>query len=906
MKKYILLFALAAFAFASCSKEDQTPEEKVSLKKYILPDVIYAGTETNTQTGTKTYWGNNLKVLWNANDLISVFGYNPTNVKYRFLGADGDASGEFEIMGEKNEQELFNAIWAVYPYSSDITINSSGTEISLNLPADQTYRANSFGPGANTMVAVREPILLGDDDSDYEFKNACGYLRLKLYGEGISVSSITLEGKNGEKIAGAATIAQAIGGLPTVTMGNGATSKIKINCPTPVTLGSSAEDATEFNFVIPPVTFTNGFKITIDGTSGGKRGRKVKSTSANIQIERNVRRNMAALSVALEPLELVEFEDETFKAYCVANFDTDGDGEISIDEALAVTVMNCFNASSTHEYTYYYSGDNRYDFIYASSLKGIEEFKNLQILNVSGSTSVQGPLASLDLRQNTALKLLIVNFNDITSLNIEGLTQLEGLECCYTKLPEIDAYGLSSLQDLNATNNTLLKKINISQCTSFTTLDIENTLKLEHFECASTKLTKLNLSHQPNLSYVNCSYCSELEELDLSESKVSNTITWANCPAIKKFLFSYTQLATWPAEDFAGFSYLEEVDLYGSNYEGILDLSDKGHLKKLDAGNNQLLTGITVAERAPIEDFACANSGVTSLDIERLSLLNNFNCANCEDLESLTVKNCKISNSVAWTGCDELKTLNLYGTEIISWPAGDFNVFPALEDLNISYTNYYNALDMSCNGGLKSLECEKAGISSINVSGLPELVFINCSKNSGLTSLNLSGLARLKALDCRECGISTLTLTGCSALKNLYCAQNNIETLNLQPCTSLEELYCSQNKLEALDLQYSTLLRLFDCSQNKIGSLNISACTNLRQLDCSLNKIETLDIHYCSLLNALKAWPQSDDYILRTLVLSQTQSNNISSGTLKLYDTNGAVTEEQIWQLYHTAFDMHY
>ena len=778
MKKYILLFALAAFAFASCSKEDQTPEEKVSLKKYILPDVIYAGTETNTQTGTKTYWGNNLKVLWNANDLISVFGYNPTNVKYRFLGADGDASGEFEIMGEKNEQELFNAIWAVYPYSSDITINSSGTEISLNLPADQTYRANSFGPGANTMVAVREPILLGDDDSDYEFKNACGYLRLKLYGEGISVSSITLEGKNGEKIAGAATIAQAIGGLPTVTMGNGATSKIKINCPTPVTLGSSAEDATEFNFVIPPVTFTNGFKITIDGTSGGKRGRKVKSTSANSQIERNVRRNMAALSVALEPLELVEFEDETFKAYCVANFDTDGDGEISIDEALAVTVMNCFNASSTHEYTYYYSGDNRYDFIYASSLKGIEEFKNLQILNVSGSTSVQGPLASLDLRQNTALKLLIVNFNDITSLNIEGLTQLEGLECCYTKLPEIDAYGLSSLQDLNATNNTLLKKINISQCTSFTTLDIENTLKLEHFECASTKLTKLNLSHQPNLSYVNCSYCSELEELDLSESKVSNTITWANCPAIKKFLFSYTQLATWPAEDFAGFSYLEEVDLYGSNYEGILDLSDKGHLKKLDAGNNQLLTGITVAERAPIEDFACANSGVTSLDIERLSLLNNFNCANCEDLESLTVKNCKISNSVAWTGCDELKTLNLYGTEIISWPAGDFNVFPALEDLNISYTNYYNALDMSCNGGLKSLECEKAGISSINVSGLPELVFINCSKNSGLTSLNLSGLARLKALDCRECGISTLTLTGCSALKNLYCAQNNIETLN--------------------------------------------------------------------------------------------------------------------------------
>ena len=288
-------------------------------------------------------------------------------------------------------------------------------------------------------------------------------------------------------------------------------------------------------------------------------------------------------------------------------------------------------------------------------------------------------------------------------------------------------------------------------------------------------------------------------------------------------------------------------------------MSDKGHLKKLDAGNNQLLTGITVAERAPIEDFECANSGVTSLDIERLSLLNNFNCANCENLESLTVKNCKISNSVAWTGCDELKTLNLYGTEIISWPAGDFNVFPALEDLNISYTNYYYALDMSCNGGLKYLECEKAGISSINVSGLPELVFINCSKNSGLTSLNLSGLARLKALDCRECSISTLNLTGCSALFNLYCAQNNIETLNLQPCTSLQEL------------------------------------------DCSLNKIGTLDIHYCSLLNALKAWPQSEGYSLHMIILTTAQINNID-GSLKLYDTSGAKTYDQIVELYNTIF----
>ena len=853
MKK-ILLFAAAALMLLACAKEDQVSALKSSRQDGKIAK-FYASTE-GTAPGTKIYADEDLRVLWNENDYISIFNYANVNDKYVFDGEDGDNSGSFSFEEEGPDPSVpvdLEHIYAVYPYSASTQAFGGGQEtIAVDLPADQLYREHSFGVGANTMVAVTDNNFLG-------FKNVCGYLRFRFYGDNVKVKSITLEGNNGEKIAGSALVTPSVSAAPTVAMQSGATGKIAINCPEGVTLGTTSATATEFIFVVPPTVFSGGFKVKVTGTNGGTFE---KSSTRSLTISRNKMESMGAMKVELSAPQYVQFDDETFKAYCVANFDTDGDGEISIDEALAVTGMNCFNASPTHEYTYYYSGGYRYDFIYATSLKGIEEFKNLQILNVSGSTSVQGPLSSLDLRENTALTLLIVNFNDIESLNIEGLTQLKGLECCYTKLSEIDAYGLSSLKNLNATNNTLLEKINISQCTSFTTLDIENTLNLEHFECANTKLTALNLSYQPNLSYVNCSNCSELEELDLSESKVSNSITWANCPAIKKFLFGNTWLATWPAEDFAGFSYLEEVDLNGSNYAGTLDLSDKGHLKKLDAGNNQLLTGITVAQRAPIEDFACANSGVTSLDIERLSLLNNFNCANCEDLESLTVKNCKISNSVAWTGCDELKTLNLYGTEIISWPAGDFNVFPALEDLNISYTNYDYALDMSCNGGLKSLECERAGISSINVSGLPELVFINCSKNSGLTSLNLSGLARLKALDCRECSISTLNLTGCSALFNLYCAQNNIETLDLQPCTSLQEL------------------------------------------DCSLNKIGTLDIHYCSLLKALKAWPQNDGFSLHRVDLTQAQSNKIDDGTLKLYDINGEVTEEQIWQLYHTAFNM--
>ena len=38
--------------------------------------------------------------------------------------------------------------------------------------------------------------------------------------------------------------------------------------------------------------------------------------------------------------DVISFADANFKAYCAENFDTDGDGEISEDEANAVTAIS--------------------------------------------------------------------------------------------------------------------------------------------------------------------------------------------------------------------------------------------------------------------------------------------------------------------------------------------------------------------------------------------------------------------------------------------------------------------------------------------------------------------------------------------------------------------------------------
>lgn len=51
-------------------------------------------------------------------------------------------------------------------------------KIILTLPAVQPYAENSFGLGANSMVAATE----NKSDMLLQFKNLCGYLVVKLYG----------------------------------------------------------------------------------------------------------------------------------------------------------------------------------------------------------------------------------------------------------------------------------------------------------------------------------------------------------------------------------------------------------------------------------------------------------------------------------------------------------------------------------------------------------------------------------------------------------------------------------------------------------------------------------------------------------------------------------------------------
>ena len=284
MKNILSILFLFALLASSCSEDELVRNQSSKSLKF---------TASFEENESRTYMGEGNLLRWTAGDQISLFVANTLNQQYQFEGKTGANSGYFKKIGNSfGTGNDLNCHYAVYPYASDIEITESGV-ITATLPAEQNYAENSFGLGANTMVAVTQ----NTDDTFLKFKNVGGYLKLQLYGDNVTVKTITLTGANNEKLAGKATITPSYGEDPIISMADEATATITLNCGDGVKIGSTAETATAFWIVVPPTTFEKGFTVSITDVNGNEI---VKSTFNEISIERNVVKPMTEFKVEVK------------------------------------------------------------------------------------------------------------------------------------------------------------------------------------------------------------------------------------------------------------------------------------------------------------------------------------------------------------------------------------------------------------------------------------------------------------------------------------------------------------------------------------------------------------------------------------------------------------------------------
>ena len=230
------------------------------------------------------------KVLWHNADAISYFsGYNH-NAKYVFNGETGSSSADLDLTTAGKDDIALKVSYGAYPYNEKNKVQLvDGEEIlSVMYPSEQTYAESSFGKGANVMVAAG----LNTYDKNLYFRNACGYLIIKL-SSAIEerINSIKLTALGGVKIAGEAHIVAKNDAEPVITMTENATSVITMDCNN---LVMESGKTYEFWFALPPVTLTDGIEILVDANMAYSK-KFIKKTTKSIEIQRNVPQPMSVL-----------------------------------------------------------------------------------------------------------------------------------------------------------------------------------------------------------------------------------------------------------------------------------------------------------------------------------------------------------------------------------------------------------------------------------------------------------------------------------------------------------------------------------------------------------------------------------------------------------------------------------
>lgn len=267
---------------------------------------------------------------------------------------------------------------------------------------------------------------------------------------------------------------------------------------------------------------------------------------------------------------------EDFKAYLVENFDTDGDGEISRDEAELITAIECEDLGLT-------------------SLEGVRNLTNLQTLHCSYNA-----IETLDVSGMTSLTELLCDHNLITDLNVSDCTSLSSIEC------NSNAIGELNLADCRNTLTTITCNEN-----KLARLDLTNFDKLFHLNCDDNQLTELLVDGCTALTSVDCA-SNQLTTLDFRQTPLIGEVYCSNNQLTSVLFPENSMMGTFEC---------------GGNQLTTIDLRNCPHLASLTLAMNKL-TSLSVNYLKDLTFIDCTYNSLRSLDLTNLPSMNFVHCDN--------------------------------------------------------------------------------------------------------------------------------------------------------------------------------------------------------------------------------------------------------------------------------------
>ncbi len=276
--------------------------------------------------------------------------------------------------------------------------------------------------------------------------------------------------------------------------------------------------------------------------------------------------------------QIITIPDPGFKTALIAHeptIDTDGNGEISTDEAQV------------------YKGSINVRDKGITNLIGIEKFVNITSLDCSGNL-----LAELDVGQNLALTSLDCSGNLLAILYVNQNPALISLNCSGNTLASLSVGQNLELKSLDCSYNPLV------------VLDVSQNHKLISLDCHASQLFRLDLRKTPALTTLDCSR-SRLTALDVGKN-----------PALADLDCSDNQLE---ALDVGQNPALTSLDCSDNQLEA-LDVGKNPALADLDCSGNQL-EALDVGKNPALADLDCSGNQLEALDVSKNPALITLDCS---------------------------------------------------------------------------------------------------------------------------------------------------------------------------------------------------------------------------------------------------------------------------------------
>ena len=232
-------------------------------------------------------------------------------------------------------------------------------------------------------------------------------------------------------------------------------------------------------------------------------------------------------------------------------------------------------------------------------------YNQLTALNVQGLTALQtlscndNQLTELNVQGLTALKSLNCSDNQLTALNVQGLTALQTLRCSKNQLTALNVQGLTALRSLECYSNQL------------TALNVQGLTALQTLYCWGNQITELNVQGLTALKSLNCS---------------DNQLTALNVQGLTALQGLYCGENRLTELNVQGLTALNALYCYNNQ---LTELNVQGctALQTLDCWFNQL-TELNVQDLTALERLLCSSNQLTELNVQGCTALQTLWCYN--------------------------------------------------------------------------------------------------------------------------------------------------------------------------------------------------------------------------------------------------------------------------------------